>query len=142
VSGPGGGAEPDVSVEPLPAATAQPLDLTSDPQELASVARRLDRPRTVKDPRETTRSQLARWLMGLLTLTVVTLLLLAGLQLAGIVGASGTSIRDLAQIVLTPVVTLTGTALGFYFGSQSTTGESAGGSAPPRAEAEPVRLTT
>src|SRR6266542_6165393 len=71
----------------------------------------------VETYRETTRSQLARWLMVLLSVTVLTLLLLAGLQLAGIVGRSQISIRDLAQVTLTPVVTLTGTALGFYFGA-------------------------
>jgi hypothetical protein len=59
--------------------------------------------------------------MGLLTITVLTILLLAGLQLAGIVGPARISIRDLAQITLTPVVTLTGTALGFYFGAQTAT---------------------
>jgi hypothetical protein len=70
--------------------------------------------------RETTRSELARRLMGLLTITVLTIFLLAGLQLAGILGTAQISIRELAQIVLTPVVTLTGTALGFYYGAQST----------------------
>jgi hypothetical protein len=73
--------------------------------------------------RETTRSQLARWLMALLTLVVVALLLYAGLELAGVFHQiAGVGIGDLAQTVLTPVVTLSGTALGFYYGAHSATG--------------------
>lgn len=69
--------------------------------------------------RETTRSTLAKWLMALLTLVVVGLLAAAGLQMTGDVSSSALSISDLATAVLTPVATLTGTALGFYFGAQT-----------------------
>lgn len=82
--------------------------------------------------RETTRAQLAKWLMALLTLTVSTILLLAGLQMAGLLEDRGRiQIGDLAQAVLTPVVTLAGTALGFYFGTQSVTGRDGNGGFPP-----------
>jgi hypothetical protein len=70
--------------------------------------------------RETTRSVLAKWLMFLVTLVIVGLLVLAGLQMAGTIKAT-VSILDLATGVLTPVVTLAGTALGFYFGAQTAT---------------------
>jgi hypothetical protein len=76
--------------------------------------------------RETTRGQLARWLMALLSVTVGTILLLGGLQMADILDGAKISVQDLAQAVLTPVVTLTGTALGFYFGAQ-TAGKNTGG---------------
>jgi hypothetical protein len=117
------------SAGPNPASLAaepRPVDWL-DEEGIAPAEETISIPASVEGHRETTRSHLARWLMGLLTITVLTLLLLAGLQLAGIIGTTGISIADLAQIVLTPVVTLTGTALGFYFGAQST---SAGGSAP------------
>src|SRR5689334_1191719 len=70
---------------------------------------------SVEFRRETTRSRLAHALMMLLALTVLTILLLAGLQKARILHEDQISIVDLTQAVLTPVVTLTGTALGFYF---------------------------
>lgn len=78
----------------------------------------------IEGHRETTRSTLAKWLMGLLTLVVVGVLAAGGLQMTGVVSATPLSISDLATAVLTPVATLAGTALGFYFGAQ-TAGSSA-----------------
>jgi hypothetical protein len=78
-----------------------------------------DRRSSIEGHRETTRSVLAQWLMLLLTIVVVGLLILAGLQMAGVFNQSVLSITDLATAVLTPIVTLAGTALGFYFGAQT-----------------------
>jgi hypothetical protein len=83
--------------------------------------------------RETTRSGLAKWLMVLLTVVVVGVLTLSGLQMAKIVDASVLSIPDLATAVFTPIVTLAGTALGFYFGAQTAAanGDSVGAGGMP-----------
>lgn len=98
-------------------------DWTAEPGEEASVLTPIAEPApggvTVAGHRETTRSALAKWLMALLTLVVIGVLALAGLQMAGTLSASVLSIPDLATTVLTPVVTLAGTALGFYFGAQT-----------------------
>jgi hypothetical protein len=119
---------------PPTATSAQPRTIDWVGEEGLQAAREeIETPSTVAGHRETTRSQLARWLMGLLTITVLSLILLAGLQLADVIGMRGTSIGDLAQIVLTPVVTLTGTALGFYFGAQGLSGgEPSTGGMPAR----------
>jgi hypothetical protein len=91
--------------------------------------------------RETTRGQLARGLMALLSVTVGAILLMAGLQMADILDKGQVSIRDLGQVVLTPVVTLTGTALGFYFGAQTARGSALGaaGTWPRTREAGKIR---
>jgi hypothetical protein len=110
--------------------SGQPIlatDWTQEPSELAAgqiPEQEIKTPAqtSVAAHRESTRSQLARWLMALLTVTVLSILLLAGLQVGGVIGTAGIPIRDLSQIALTPVVALTGTALGFYFGAQSLSG--------------------
>jgi hypothetical protein len=92
--------------------------------------------------RETTRAHLAKWLMALLTLTVLTILLLAGLEMAGLLEDNHDGqLGNLAQLVLTPVVTLVGTALGFYFGAQSVTEHGGNGGMPaPRPPGKIRRL--
>jgi hypothetical protein len=96
---------------------------TEEPQEIqtAPVTSTIAEPAGVglAKHRETTRSALALWLMFLLTLIVVGLLVLAGVEMAGIVKSNVLSVTDLATAVLMPIVTLAGTALGFYFGAQT-----------------------
>ncbi len=65
-----------------------------------------------RDPQEEVRGDLARGLLWLLTLTIGGVLLFVG---------TGKIKSDvLTQSIFPSLVTLTGTALGFYFGSQST----------------------
>jgi hypothetical protein len=63
--------------------------------------------------REKTRRQLAIGLAGLLFLVSVLLILLLGFNFL-----SDSETKDLAAAVLSPIVAVTGTALGFYFGGQ------------------------
>lgn len=96
---------------------------------------------SVEAHRETTRGQLARWLMGLLTLTVLVILGLAAAEVLGIKNKSDLSIQAIAEVTLTPVVTLTGTALGFYFGAQTakSTGTGANLTLPARRQPGKIR---
>lgn len=71
----------------------------------------LIRPRTTTERREDTRSRLAYWVMGLLTVIV-------GVGLWGwIDGVSRDRLEDLT-LMFSPVVTLMATVLGFYFASR------------------------
>jgi hypothetical protein len=106
-------------------------DWTADEEEQAALKEPVPAPHFGPDEhRETTRAQLAKWLMALLTLTVLTILALAFLEMAGALGDEKGELRDVAQFVLTPVVTLVGTALGFYFGAQSVGGGKEEGQMP------------
>lgn len=63
--------------------------------------------------RESTRSWLAKALAWLLSATTISIVGLAAADLLSVNEAT-----DLAQVVLSPLVAITGTALGFYFGGQ------------------------
>src|SRR5437870_3811644 len=87
------GPTPEEAPEDQKDTAAQPIRLVDDPVERSvGVTREIGTPSaaapSVAQYRETTRSVIARWLMGLLTLTVVAILALAGLQMAGIVDTS------------------------------------------------------
>jgi hypothetical protein len=70
------------------------------------------KPYNLDEAREGTRGDLARGLLWLLTLTIGALILFVGMgRLDGAM---------IAQSVFPSLVTLAGTALGFYFGSQTT----------------------
>lgn len=69
---------------------------------------------------DVTRDFLARALVWLLIGTVLSLLALLGLQLAGtFVEDGGRLLKDMAQVIIGPLVALVGSVIGFYFGSQS-----------------------
>jgi hypothetical protein len=96
--------EPEASSQVAQAAPATPQLEPYDPEEA----------------REGTRGDLARGLLWLLTLTIGGMIVFVGLgRLDGTL---------LVQSVFPSLVTLAGTALGFYFGSQ--TARNAGGSPP------------
>jgi hypothetical protein len=61
--------------------------------------------------REATRSQLALGLVGLLALLMIGLVLLTAFKLLNI-----NDTKDLIGGILSPLIALTGAALGFYFG--------------------------
>jgi hypothetical protein len=65
--------------------------------------------RSIPEMRELVRGWLAKGLVWLLILTVMSILILL---------ATGRLTAVQASLVLSPVVALTGTALGFYFGSE------------------------
>lgn len=65
----------------------------------------------IEEHRETTRRQLALLLAILLAVTATSLIALTAVELLNINDA-----KELAASVLSPVVAVTGTALGFYFG--------------------------
>jgi hypothetical protein len=65
------------------------------------------------EDREEARRRLAYGLLGLLILVVAALL---GGDFSGLISIEET--KDLALAILSPVVVLVGTALGFYFGGQ------------------------
>jgi hypothetical protein len=64
--------------------------------------------------REITRSRLALILTGLVFLIAITLVIFLGTNLL-----SADETKELAATVLSPIVAVTGTALGFYFGGRS-----------------------
>jgi len=68
-----------------------------------------------RDPQEEVRGDLARGLLWLLTLTIGGMLLF--------VGTGKIESEVLTQSIFPSLVTLTGTALGFYFGAQSSKGK-------------------
>lgn len=64
--------------------------------------------------RETTRSRLALILTRLVFLIAIMLVVFLGTNLL-----TGDETKELAATVLSPIVAVTGTALGFYFGGRS-----------------------
>ena len=125
-------AGPDLPKEPPPAQgeekadrldlTAEGLDLTKidpgvfthDNLVLGPVTGLEEKPYDSEETRENTRGDLARGLLWLLTLVVGGVLVFIGLgRLDGTV---------LTQSIFPSLVALAGTALGFYFGSQSPKG--------------------
>lgn len=112
---------------PLPPPPAE-IDLTAvEPEASSQVTEEPAEPPALRayDPeeaREGTRGDLARGLLWLLTLTIGGMIVFVGMgRLDGV---------TLAQSVFPSLVTLAGTALGFYFGSQ--TARNSGGGAPPQ----------
>jgi hypothetical protein len=61
--------------------------------------------------REHTRAQLAEGLAVLLAVVAILLIVLTAAKAISISDA-----KDLAEVIFSPIVVLTGTALGFYFG--------------------------
>ena len=74
---------------------------------------RLGRPVNIEEIRERTRSRLAQVLVLLLVCTALLLIVFTAAKLLSI-----DDTKDLAASVLSPVVAVTGTALGFYFGGR------------------------
>jgi hypothetical protein len=92
---------------PQPPRTYRQAASSGQPQQLFRVSRRVD----LETVREETRSRLAQVLVALL---VVVALSLVGLTAWGKLSID--QAKDLAGVVLSPLVAVTGTALGFYFG--------------------------
>jgi hypothetical protein len=92
---------------------SQPLDLTEEQPVLATDRRPgpESKPYSTEQGREETRGDLARGLLYLLTFAIGGVLVFIGLgRLEGTV---------LTQSIFPSLIALAGTALGFYFGSQS-----------------------
>jgi hypothetical protein len=103
--------EPDENLPPVPGgggeSHAPPLDAVDVSTDKANETKLPELPYD----RETIRADLARGLLWLLTLTVGGAIFFVGMgQLKG---------EILTQSIFPSLVTLTGTALGFYFGSES-----------------------
>lgn len=85
----------------------------------------LDMPIELGRKRENVRGRLATALIGLLALVVIG---------AGVISAAGwltvKQVGELLEILLPPVVALTGTAIGFYFGGQQAEAASSQGRQP------------
>jgi hypothetical protein len=93
-----------------------PVDPAQRTVDLDALAEKANLRATPYDPakdREDARRRLAYGLLGLLTAVVVALL---GASFADWISLAET--KDLAAAILSPIVVLVGTALGFYFGGQ------------------------
>jgi hypothetical protein len=107
------------------------LDLTKKPNEVAgsSAVLKVSEPYDPNKEREGTRGDLARGLLWLLALVIGGVLVFVGLgQLEGSV---------ITQSIFPSVIALAGTALGFYFGSQS----GKNGNSPVPASTQPFVFT-
>jgi hypothetical protein len=85
------------------------VDLTSEPQG-PPPAQLGTRPADLEPERERKRGYLAATLLAVFAAVVL------GSPIALAFGASVDELKELLQVILPPVVALTGTALGFYFG--------------------------
>jgi hypothetical protein len=120
---PPGDAPPPIDAPPLADAPTAEVDLTAEdlekfPQKKVERAETTynpklitDRPFNLEEAQEKTRAEIAKALTTLLISTVTLLVVLA---------AAGTLALDKSASLLSSVVAVTGTALGFYFGSRST----------------------
>jgi hypothetical protein len=129
----GSGSQPSSTTPSRPSGLIE-KDLTKEEPEVSERVEKGELPKTEKptvdtydltQAQEGTRGDLARGLLWLLTLTVGSVVLFVGLgRLEGAL---------LVQSIFPSLVTLAGTALGFYFGSQSGRSGSSGasGSQPP-----------
>jgi hypothetical protein len=103
------------------------LDLTGEPIEQSGASVSLTEPTSLETNRENTRGDLARGLLWLLTFVIGGVLIFVGLgRLEGTV---------ITESVFPSLIALAGTALGFYFGSQS--GKNADSSSPSSVPSTP-----
>lgn len=93
--------------------SVDPSQRTVDLDALADKANLRADPYNPAKDREDARRRLAYGLLGLLAAIVAALL---GANFAGWISLAET--KDLAAAILSPIVVLVGTALGFYFGGQ------------------------
>jgi hypothetical protein len=103
-----------VSDPGLPAAEGESLDLSStDPPVSGTLERPIERPYDPEPEREKVRARIA---LGLTALVSLLALMAFTLRAQGAL-----TIEDLErlQLFFTPLITLSGTALGFYFGGRA-----------------------
>jgi len=106
---------------------AQELDLTGDqssqPPEIDFTViepEPVRGPPPVRDTKKPSIHERREWVRGALAsgLVVVFAALVLGAGVAVWTGMPAASVKDIMQVLLPPVVALTGTALGFYFGGE------------------------
>jgi hypothetical protein len=109
---PGQGGAPDehedLTDEPQLGAVEPPLDLTAEP--VRSTVEPSIVPTDLESVRERKRGYLAAALVGILAALVL------GSPIALAFGANVDELKSLLEVLLPPVIALTGTAVGFYFG--------------------------